>query len=88
MEFNESEYHALLNLLDDDDSEIVNHVFEKIKQIGSVGIPILEKKFPLGSPDLQLKIRELLETFQYSKILKNLKIGLIKTMVNCIKQFI
>jgi len=73
LEFKESEYDALLKLLDDDDSEVVHHVFDKIVEVGPVGIPVLQKILLTGSAQVQIKIQEVLEIFQFSKIYKELK---------------
>lgn len=72
MAFNESEYNALLNLLDDNDSEVVHHVFQRIEQIGEIGVPILQKHLNTGSDLLQEKISKLLENFQQSRIYNEL----------------
>ncbi|HUH75676.1 MAG TPA: transglutaminase family protein [Chitinophagales bacterium] len=74
MEFNKSEYNALIHLLDDDDSEVVEHVFDKIEEVGEVGIPILENYLQSGNHLLQKRILKLLNKFEWFKVYNELQL--------------
>lgn len=74
MEFNKSEYNALIHLLDDDDSEVVEHVFDKIEEVGEVGIPILENYLQSGNHLLQKRILKLLNKFEWVKVYNELQL--------------
>ena len=54
----ESEIHALIHLLDDDDQEVFKHVYDKLKSLGPEAIPTLEE---VWSEDLNSTIHERLE---------------------------
>ncbi len=62
----ESEIKALVKLLDDEDYEIVSHVEEKIKSIGTGVIPFLEKQWETSfNPFIQEKIEDLVHELQF-----------------------
>ena len=54
----DSEIHALIQLLDDDDQEVFQHVYNKLKSLGPEAIPTLEE---VWSEDLNSTIHERLE---------------------------
>jgi len=54
----DSEIHALIQLLDDDDQEVFKHVYNKLKSLGPEAIPTLEE---VWSADLNSTIHERLE---------------------------
>lgn len=55
---NNSEIHALIQLLDDDDQEVFRHVHDKLKSLGTEAIPALEE---VWSADLNSTTHERLE---------------------------
>ncbi len=71
---NDSEIKALISLLDDEDREVVDHVEERIRQIGGQLIPFLETEWE-GSfnPNLQKRIEELIHDLQYQSVLERIR---------------
>jgi regulator of sirC expression with transglutaminase-like and TPR domain len=62
----QKELKALVSLLDDEDGQIVNHVEEKIRSLGTSIIPYLEEEWETSfSPAVQRKIEDLIHTLQY-----------------------
>jgi regulator of sirC expression with transglutaminase-like and TPR domain len=62
----QKELKALVSLLDDEDVQIVNHVEEKIRSLGTSIIPYLEEEWETSfSPAVQRKIEDLIHTLQY-----------------------
>jgi regulator of sirC expression with transglutaminase-like and TPR domain len=65
------EIKALVSLLDDDDSEIITHVEEKIISLGDVMIPFLETEWEVNfsqNPQIQQRIEDLIHTLQISAV--------------------
>ena len=68
---NEKELKALVALLDDDDTEVLHHVEDKIISYGNTIIPYLEHEWENSfNPDVQRRIEELIHTLQ-TDALKN-----------------
>ena len=62
----QKELKALVSLLDDEDNQIVTHVEEKIRSLGTTIIPYLEEEWETSfSPTVQRKIEDLIHTLQY-----------------------
>ncbi len=71
---NESEIKALVTLLDDDDSEVVQHVEKHLRTLGGTVIPLLEDHWQensLNAP-LQKKIKDLIHDLQYTLVVSRL----------------
>jgi regulator of sirC expression with transglutaminase-like and TPR domain len=70
---NDAEIKALISLLDDDDTEVTEHVEGKIRQLGATAIPFLETEWE-GSfnPFVQKRIEELIHDLQYTTVLDRL----------------
>ena len=70
----DNELKALISLLDDDDQEVVEHVEQRIRQIGGPMIPLLETEWE-GSfnPDLQKRIEELIHNLQYESVIDRMR---------------
>ncbi len=71
---NESEIKALVTLLDDDDSEVVQHVEKHLRTLGGTVIPLLEDHWQENAlnPDLQKKIEDLIHDLQYTLVIERL----------------
>jgi len=71
---NDSEIKALISLLDDEDREVVDHVEERIRQMGGRLIPFLETEWEGSfSPNLQKRIEELIHDLQYQSVLERIR---------------
>lgn len=70
----DNELKALISLLDDADKEIVEHVEQRIRQMGGQMIPLLETEWE-GSfnPDLQKRIEEIIHDLQYEMVLDRMR---------------
>ena len=67
----DKELKALISLLDDDDDQIVSHVVDKIRTLGTDIIPYLEEEWEKNfNPYVQRRIEELIHGLQY-ELLKN-----------------
>ncbi|MBN8824598.1 MULTISPECIES: transglutaminase-like domain-containing protein [unclassified Spirosoma] len=71
---NDNELKALISLLDDEDPEVVEHVEQRIRQIGGQMIPLLETEWE-GSfnSTLQKRIEELIHDLQYESVLERMR---------------
>lgn len=70
----ENELKALVSLLDDDDDQVVNHVVDKIRSIGTDIIPFLEQEWENSfSPHVQRRIEELIHGLQYELLKERLQ---------------
>ncbi|HCM76755.1 MAG TPA: hypothetical protein DIS90_10260 [Cytophagales bacterium] len=70
----EKELKALVSLLDDEDTQIVTHVEEKILSIGVSIIPLLELEWENSfNPKAQERIEELIHILQFELVKKRLK---------------
>lgn len=71
---NDKEIKALISLLDDEDKEVVEHVEQRIRQIGGELIPFLESEWE-GSfnASLQKRIEELIHDLQYQSVLERMR---------------
>jgi regulator of sirC expression with transglutaminase-like and TPR domain len=69
----DSEIAALITLLDDDDQEVVSHVWSKIKSLGPSIVPILENSW---NPDFNLtqseRLEELIHEIQFDSLLNEI----------------
>lgn len=73
--FNESEFKALVSLLEDDDDEVNRHVEEKIMSLGNDIIPFLEEQWEKSfDPTIQQKIEDMIHTLQFSTLKERLRI--------------
>ena len=71
---NEKELKALVALLDDDDTEVLNHVEDKIISYGNTIIPYLEHEWENSfNPDVQRRIEELIHTLQNDELKNRLR---------------
>lgn len=62
----EKELKALVSLLDDEDAQIITHVEEKIRSLGTSIIPFLEQEWEANfNPQVQRRIEELIHVLQY-----------------------
>lgn len=68
------ELKALISLLEDDDAEVLNHVEDKIKSLGTHIIPYLEFEWE-GSfnPTVQKRIEELVHSLQFQLLKEKLQ---------------
>jgi regulator of sirC expression with transglutaminase-like and TPR domain len=74
MELKETELKALVSLLDDEDTQIVSHVEDKIRSLGTSIIPFLEQEWESNfSPQVQRRIEELIHTLQYELLKERIK---------------
>ncbi len=65
-EMEEKELKALVSLLDDDDTDVIQHVEEKIISIGNKIIPFLEKEWENNfNSIIQKRIEDLIHTLQF-----------------------
>lgn len=66
MSMKEAEIKALVSLLDDEDTQIISHVEEKILSLGTTIIPFLEQEWESNfNPQVQRRIEELIHTLQF-----------------------
>ncbi|MFN3850741.1 MAG: transglutaminase-like domain-containing protein [Spirosomataceae bacterium] len=72
---NDNEIRALVSLLDDDDTEIVQHVEKQIRTLGGQIIPYLEDHWEENSfnPLMQKKIENLIHDLQYNSVIERLQ---------------
>ena len=62
----DTELKALVSLLDDEDTQIVTHVEEKILSLGTTIIPFLEEEWESNfNPTVQRRLEEIIHTLQY-----------------------
>ncbi|WP_308709433.1 transglutaminase-like domain-containing protein [Marinoscillum pacificum] len=62
----DSELKALVTLLEDEDEEIVTHVEQKLMEIGTGVIPLLEAEWETNfNPMIQRRIEDLIHTLQF-----------------------
>jgi regulator of sirC expression with transglutaminase-like and TPR domain len=65
----ESEIHALVHLLDDDDKEVLKHVYTRIKSFGPEIIPSLESAWSTDLNPLQHdRLEELIHDIQFTMV--------------------
>ena len=70
----EKELKALVALLDDDDTEVLSHVEDKIISYGNGIIPYLEHEWENSfNPDVQRRIEELIHTLQTDELKNRLR---------------
>lgn len=71
---NDNELKALISLLDDEDQEVVDHVEQRIRQMGGQMIPLLETEWE-GSFNsaLQKRIEEIIHDLQYESVLDRMR---------------
>lgn len=70
----ESELKALISLLDDDDTEVLSHIENKILSIGKPIIPLLEDTWTSSlNLKLQSRIEDILHTLQFGILKEKLK---------------
>lgn len=70
-----NEIKALINLLDDPDEEVFSHVKERLLDLGSEVIPLLENVWEMGDPFnniLQTRIENIIHDIQFSTVKKSL----------------
>lgn len=70
----DTEIKALISLLDDDDDQIITHIEEKIRTIGTEIIPHLEQEWESTfNPTVQRRIEDLIHTLQYQLLKERLQ---------------
>ena len=71
---NTKELSALVSLLEDDDREILNHVEEKLRSMGTDIIPFLEREWMNNSliPTVRGKIEDIIHELQYELLKEKL----------------
>ncbi len=71
---NEAEIKALVSLLDDEDTQIISHVEEKILSLGTTIIPFLEQEWESNfNPQVQRRIEELIHTLQFELLKERIR---------------
>lgn len=69
----ESELKALVTLLEDEDEEVVSHVEQKLMEIGTQVIPLLEHEWEINfNPLIQRRIEDLIHTLQFELVQERL----------------
>ncbi|MFY0607452.1 MAG: hypothetical protein JXR10_12095 [Cyclobacteriaceae bacterium] len=69
----DSELKALITLLEDEDDEIVTHVEQKLMEIGTSVIPLLEEEWETNfNPLIQTRIEDLIHTLQFELLQERL----------------
>lgn len=69
----ESELKALVTLLDDEDEEVVSHVEQKLIEIGTQIIPMLESEWETNfNPLIQRRIEDLIHKLQFELVQERL----------------
>lgn len=69
----DSEFKALVSLLDDDDEQVIAHVEERIRSLGQEVIPFLETEWESSlSPKVQRRIEELTHHLQFNLLRQRL----------------
>jgi regulator of sirC expression with transglutaminase-like and TPR domain len=72
---NDNELKALVSLLDDDDDQIVDHVEQKIRSLGTEAIPFLEQAWEtILNPKVQTRIEELIHDLQYELLKDRIRV--------------
>ena len=70
---NKKELKALVTLLDDDDSEVKNHVEQKIISLGTQTIPFLEQEWENSfNPEVQRRIEDMIHILQFELLQERL----------------
>jgi regulator of sirC expression with transglutaminase-like and TPR domain len=71
---NENELKALISLLEDDDTQVLEHVENKILSIGKAIIPLLEASWTSSfNPKLQSRIEDILHALQFGILKEKLQ---------------
>lgn len=69
----ESELKALVTLLEDEDQEVVSHVEQRLMEIGTGVIPLLEQEWETNfNPTIQRRIEDLVHTLQFELLQERL----------------
>lgn len=72
---NEKELKALVSLLDDEDTEVSNHVEEKIMSLGTAVIPFLESEWEQAfNPEVQRKLEDMIHVLQFEQLKERLNV--------------
>lgn len=67
----EQEIKAMIQLLDDDDREVVDHIYDRLISIGPAVIPTLEKVWETDeNPLLQDRLEEIIHSIQFDTLKK------------------
>ncbi|HMQ01158.1 MAG TPA: transglutaminase-like domain-containing protein [Cyclobacteriaceae bacterium] len=70
----DAEFKALVSLLDDDDTQVVSHVEEKIRSLGKEVIPFLEQEWEKNfNPAVQKRIEDIIHDLQYEQVKEKLR---------------
>jgi regulator of sirC expression with transglutaminase-like and TPR domain len=70
----DSEFKALISLLDDPDEEVIMHVSSKLMELGIKGVEQLEKAWETSSDELQqTRIENLIQDIQFQRLKAELK---------------
>lgn len=69
----DTEFKALVSLLEDDDRQVIDHVEEKIKSLGQKVIPYLETEWESNlNPTVQRRIEDLIHILQFELLQERL----------------
>lgn len=69
----DKELKALISLLDDEDTDILNHVEQKIISLGDTIIPFLESEWERNfNPIVQKRLEDLIHTLQFENLVERL----------------
>ncbi len=69
----DKELKALISLLDDEDTDILNHVEQKIISLGDTIIPFLESEWENNfNPVVQKRLEDLIHTLQFDNLVERL----------------
>src|SRR5690606_25643276 len=69
----DKELKALISLLDDEDTDILNHVEKKIISLGDTIIPFLESEWENNfNPVVQKRLEDLIHTLQFENLIERL----------------
>jgi regulator of sirC expression with transglutaminase-like and TPR domain len=72
---NQNELKALVYLLDDDDTEVANHVENKLRSLGGSVIPLLETEWAasaMGNPHLHQRLENIIQQLRYQSVVDKL----------------
>lgn len=74
LEINDRELNALVSLLDDTDSEVVDHVSQKLRSFGHEGIPVLKEIAEQNSNDLvRQRVNDIIADIQSEYLVRLLR---------------
>ena len=76
---NEREIHALIQLLEDNDVEVIKHVYAKLKSFGTAVIPILEQSWYADiDPIAHERLEDIIKEIKFDELVQEWKIWVTK----------